>query len=229
VIYRFNRQFSFFSSIFLKAFILFPALAAAEPLDDLRSMVDGLLDQNFRVREVTTIILNGSEAASSIQRTSHITNEVVYTKDSGWRVRRQSPITEVIREYRKTNKDKDEHLQVMTPTNRGIEPREAMTDAIWLEILASPLRLAQQWSLAAGDTNLARWLENIRSLKGPLKNAEGDEMTVEVGADKSLKINFKGSILHEGKTRVGIESTWMLMDISKITDTDLNQSLMRSS
>lgn len=206
-----------------------PFVSFAESLEELQGTIEGILDQNFRVRENTKIILDGSESASSIQRISHISNEFVYAGAKGWRVRRELPITEVSREYRKTIHEQDEHLQMMTPSNRGIEPRESMSDAIWMEILASPLKLAQQWSLASNGIKLSGWLDELRSLKTPLKNAEGDEITVEVSADKTLKINFKGNILHDGKTRIGIESTWTLTDIGKITETDLEKSLMGSS
>lgn len=207
----------------------FQFVHADDALDDLRSSVSGILDETFRVRENTKIFLDGTEAASSIQRTSHQVNELVFAGDKGWRVRRQLPITEVAREYRKTIQDKDEHLQVMTPTNRGVEPREPISDAIWLEILASPLKLAQQWSLAPTDIKLSRWLSDLRELKAPLKNADGDEISVEVAADKSMKIFLKGSILHDQKTKVKVESSWTLMDIGKITEADLNTSLVRSA
>lgn len=221
-----------FKILFISSTIILSNLAStlsAADLDSLHSSIDSLLKDTFRVRTTTKYVLDGSEAASSIVRVSRTSNEFVYAGDAGWRVKRQLPLTENFREYKKIGTDKDAVLQMMTPSNRPVEPREAISDAIWLETLAAPLEIAQQWSLAPSGRSLLGWLDDLRSLKEPLKNAEGDEITVEAGADKTLKINLKGTIVTDGKTRVMIESTWTITDFGKITDAQLNESLVRSS
>jgi hypothetical protein len=192
------------------------------------SPVDNFIEKPFRIKETITVRLDGSEEAQAIERQSQNIHQLVFMNKDNWRVRRQLPFNESIYEYLKENGI----IYSMTASNKKIEAQEKIEDQAWMEVIISPLRLAQAWSLVKKDITFADFLEDLEDEKEPLKNLRGDEMVLEKETDESgkitLKIISKGSVLHEGKTKVNIESIWELDQTTNVTAKDLEQSLIRS-
>ncbi|MBN8555957.1 MAG: hypothetical protein J0L93_10970 [Deltaproteobacteria bacterium] len=216
--------FFHFNAFLFTSLVSLNLFASAEDPEKLRPLVSKIISEPFRMREISKISLDGTEAASGIQRASQITNEVVYVSPTQWRVRRELPFLNATKEYLF---QKDRVMQ-MTPSNRASEPREAVSETVWMEALISPLRIAQQWSLAKSDMTLSEWISSLKGLKEPLKNAEGDQITAEFDKDQNVKINMTGKLIADAKTRVNIQSTYEILDRGKVTEKQLSESLMRS-
>lgn len=210
--------FTFLSLLFFK-FALFSSLFA-DTNEDLTPLVGDLLKENFRVREQVKLTLDGSEAASGISRTSQITNEVLYISPQRWRVRRQLPFTEQSFEFLLTAQG----VRFMSPFNRGVEPPFDVEAKTYLEILISPLRFARAWSMDGGS-NMDQLVKTLR--RSALTNSDGDRMELEE-KDGLTTLRLAGKIVHDGKTRVAVESTWQILDRGKVQDAQMEKSLMRS-
>lgn len=192
----------------------------AESPEDLTPLVGDLLKENFRVREQVKITLDGSDAASGIFRSSQITNEVVYFSPQRWRVRRQLPFTEQNFEFLMT----DHGVRFLNPFNHGVEPPYPVPAPTYLEVLVSPLRFARSWSMDSG-ANMDQLLKAAR--KAPLTNPDGDRIEIEE-KDGITSLKLTGKIIHDGKTKVAVESTWQVLDRGKVAESNLEKSLMRS-
>ncbi|MDB5038671.1 MAG: hypothetical protein JWQ35_2199 [Bacteriovoracaceae bacterium] len=197
-------------------------ICLAENSNDLTPMASDLLHDNFRVREHVSISLDGSDAASGIFRNSQFTNELVYLSPQKWRVRRDLPLKENTFEFLMTDKG----VRLMNPFNHGTEPSFSVDAKTYLEVLVSPVRFAQAWSLADGSTTLPDLLKHLK--KGPLQNVEGDKIELEEKSDGSLNLKLSGKILQDSKTKVNIESVWQLSERNKVTEGELLSSLLRS-
>ena len=215
---------SHFGVFFFTSFFALSLFASPEDPEKLRPLVSKIISEPFRMREISKLSLDGSEAASDIQRATQITNELVYVSPTQWRVRRELPFTNATKEYLF---EKDRLMQ-MTPSNKASEPREPVSDTIWMEALLAPLHIAQQWSLAKSDMTLSEWISSLKNLKEPLKNADGDQITAEFDKNQNLKINLNGKLIADAKTRIQVQATYEILDRGKVTEKQLSESLMRS-
>jgi hypothetical protein len=214
-------RFSFFFFAFLcQVAQNSDGIFAESTTEDLTPLAGDILKQNFRVREQVKVILDGSDASSSIIRSSQVVNELVYFSPQKWRVRRQLPFTEQNFEFTMTEKG----VKVMNPFNHGVEPPYPVQAKTYLEVIISPIRFARAWSMD-GAANVDQLIRLAR--KGPIQNPDGDRIEFE---EKNGVITLKliGKILHDGKTKVGIESIWQVSDEGHVTETQLNHSLMGS-
>ncbi len=122
----------------------------------------------------------------------------------------------------------EDHLFLATPTNRLVPAHEAISERHWMEVLASPLRLAQHWGLADSSMTLSEWIERLKKSKEPLKNVAGDQVEYKIFEDKTLQILSTGSLLHDGTTKILVQSVWELRDWGAINRNNLHESLWRS-
>ncbi len=196
--------------------------ASDEAVDEseLLSRVEDLLQKSFRVRERTTFVLDGSEAASSIQKTSTIMNELVYYGPTQWRVRREIPFAQTISEFGRLQNQ----FFSYTPTNRPISI-PSVKNASWVEVILSIQRFAEQMGLIEPDLKFSFWLSELKAGRAKMQN-NGAVLTYEGGKDGTVKLTLTGKILHEGKTEVQISSFWQMSDVEKVSEAMLKSSLI---
>lgn len=188
-------------------------------------LLDHYLNASFRVRDVLNISLDGSEKAGGIQRQAETTSEVVHYSQDGIRVRRELPFSFALKEFLKTG----DNVYSMTPLGKMNVNSFDYSDAIWAEVVLSPLRLATQWSIVDGKTSLYNWLKQLqRSPNASKKNVDGDEIAGKF-SDKGIVITAHGKMLADTKTEVQISETWQLTDLAKVSENDLKKSLVKSN
>jgi len=192
--------------------------------DKVPAGMDDFLSKSFRIDETQKLTLDGSPASSEIDRQSQIQNRLVYIRPGEWRVKRQLPFTQSLKEILAS----ESHYWTMTPSNKKIPLRTEPSDKIWEEIVLSPLNLAKEWSLADSDENFDDFISRLKKSQSPLKNADGDTIDFAFTGDTGLRIISTGRILQDGKTQVRVESHWEMKERGNANSTSLLASLLRS-
>jgi len=191
-------------------------------------LIADFIQKPFRIKDTITVRIPGTEESQFIERQTKTVHKLVFQNRDNFRVRRQLPFNHSIYEFLKVNGK----MYSMTPSNRRVEPSEAVPEKTWVEVVASPLRLAQRWGLASYDYSITDWIKRLKSQEEPIKNLRGDEVVLKIieeeGAPPVLAITSKGTILHDNKTLVAIESTWELTEID-VSTADLEKTLMMRS
>lgn len=217
--------------VLAKFLSLTPLLFWSQMLSSAPEELGDLIEHPFRVQETLTLKLDGSPEASGIEFFVQTVNEVVFLGLDQWRVRREFPYPRSVFEFRKNGTQ----ISSINTANRHVPSPIPLTEEVWTEVVLSPLKLAQQWSLSRGDETLTSFLRRMRALKEPLKNVENDQISATLitpsqeGQEEVLRIVSSGKILHDDKTRVNIESVWELRTRSPLTIEDLDKSLLRSA
>jgi hypothetical protein len=165
--------------------------------------------------------LDGSDEASKIDRQSKSYNEVLLVDRSKWRSFRQSPFQLIDREFMNTPRG----VLMMNSQNHGVIAPESVPESEWLEIVLSPLRLGVQLGLLEQNVELEQLIGRLK--KDIVQNSTGNKMELEAKPD-GLQIHITGSYLQDKTTKVIVDSTWQYIASDKISENDLNQSLMRS-
>lgn len=182
------------------------------------------LKSPFRVEEKWTLTLDGSSASSQIERTSRVHNRLAYLDQEHWRVKRDFPFVQSSKEILAEGP----RIYRVTPSNRKILSRDAVTPKIYEEVILSPWRLAREWGMIDMKTSFEDWMASLPKLTSPLKNDRGDSLEVKTKENSSnLQVIASGSILQDGKTKVHIELTWELKDRGAVTASSLVASLVK--
>ena len=198
-----------------------------EPIVDYDILGD-FTEKPFELKETVTVTLDGSEDADLIKRRTQTIQNLVFLNRQNWRVRKQLPFNHEIYEFLKIKGS----IHSMTPTNRRVDPPSQVSDSAWIEVITSPLRLARRWNLADHNITFSKWIDRLKKRKTPLENGQGDRISLEVKDEKDGQVIYTvistGSIMHEGKTLMRLESVWELKETSEVTKETLNKSLLRS-
>lgn len=200
-------------------------LSAEEPRPVVSPGIDDFISSSFRIDETLKVTLDGSPAASDIERERVTQNRLVFVDTAHWRAMRQLPLPGSIREYLSDAGT----IFRMTGSNKKNVTRVPPTNLFWEEIILSPLQLAKEWSLADRSENFDSWLKDLRKAKSPLTNVEGDKIEFNFMDDSNIRILSTGKIMQDGKTLVKVESHWEMTGRGKVNSTSLVNSLLRSN
>jgi len=201
------------------------SLLSAEDSRPVSPGTEDFISAPFRIEENLKVSLDGSPAASDIQRESRVQNKLVFVDPMHWRVLRQLPLRGSLREYLF-----DEGIVFrMTGGNKKNIARVIPSNKIWEEVIASPLELAKNWSLADKNETFDGWIKALQKAKSPLTNVDGDKIEFSFLNEGGLRILSTGKILQDGKTQVKVESHWEMTGRGKINASALVNSLLRSN
>lgn len=212
-------------TIFLSAIALlntrqFVFASDAPPVLDVSS----LTSKPFLLEEELKVILDGSAAASDIERKSTTTNRLTFIDSNHWRAYRSLPLQKTSKEYLKS----ENQVFEMSPGNQKNKVTYPVTDRFWQEAVAAPVHYARHWSLIGNEDD---WDDLLSKLKGApqltLKNVEGDQISATIKPDGSITLVSRGKVLQDGKTAVQIESMWRMFQRGQVAEADLNRSLLR--
>jgi hypothetical protein len=178
----------------------------------------------FRIDETLKVTLDGTPEASEIDRQSVVQNRLVFVGEHEWRVKRQLPFTQSVKEILAH----ENSFYTMSPANKKVPLRKAPGPHIWDEVILSPLQLAKEWSLAEPSETFDDFVKRLKKSQSPLKNVEGDKIEFSFLGETGIRIISSGKILQDGKTRVRVEATWELKERGNVNATSLLASLLRS-
>lgn len=187
-----------------------------------------LVKTTFQVRDRLVVNFDGSEAAGGILKTSESWNRLLYLDPANWRVLREYPIIHSSREVLSL----DSHQYIISSRNRKIESPKSLPDAIWMEVLLSPYRMAKELGFNLDADSYAEWLQKVQNLETDLENDNAGKLSVEkkeTDQGKILRLVLEGYYTHEGKTRARVLEEWSLEYDIRATKKELEKSLIGGS
>jgi hypothetical protein len=186
--------------------------------------VSSLTDKPFLLEEELKVILDGSAAASDIERKSTTYNRLTYIDSGRWRAYRSIPLQKTAKEFLKS----DSQIFEMSPGNQKNKATYPVTDRFWQEAVASPVHYARNWSLIGPDDDWDDLLSKLKAApESTLKNVEGDRISATLKPDGSITLVSRGKVIQDGKTAVQIESMWRMFQRGQVAEAELNRSLLR--
>jgi hypothetical protein len=186
--------------------------------------VSSLTAKPFLLEEELKVILDGSAAASDIERKSTTYNRLTFIDSNHWRAFRSLPLQRTAKEYLKS----ENQIFEMSPGNQKNKVSYPVTDRFWQEAVASPVHYARNWSLIGPDDDWDDLLSKLKDApESTLKNVEGDRISVTLKPDGSITLVSRGRVIQDGKTAVQIESMWRMFQRGQVTEAELNRSLLR--
>jgi hypothetical protein len=209
----------FIRSLCYFSFVLVGTVIQASPPSDL----EFIYDRPFHLEEKTRSSLDGSQAASQILRTSETYQQVSFVNETEFRVKRESPFVHLQREYWMDQGT----WWVMTSNNRKIPPQNRPDRNVLDQAVYAPLSYARAWGFADKNEDFESFWKRVKDASQPLENEKGARMEIQkLGVDAWL-IKSSGTLLHDEKTEVRVESEWTLRFL-KPEELTLNQSHLRS-
>lgn len=211
-----------FRQIFVVSLFILSLLIVSETQADIRGQIDSYLNTPIHVRERLKVVFDGTEASAGILKSTQFVNELVFKSASEWRARRDIPFTEQSIEFMQNNQG----LRILSPYGRSSESPFVVSETSYLQILASPLQWAQEWKMSGADSSLESLLKNLE--KEPLKGTDESLMSLEKLQDGTTVLKGTGWLSIDSKTRARVEWTWQILEMGKLKDNLLENSLVRS-
>jgi len=184
-----------------------------------------LIQKPFRVLQKVSILLDGGKDAAGLKRQSENESRLLFVDAGHWRTRHELPFTGQAREILKN----DAGFHRMTLYYHATTPTEKIADDAWTQLVKLPHDLSKRWGFIAIDSSWGDWISQIKDLKEPYKNSDGDSVRVSIiktGDVEKTFVVLEGSLPHEDSTRMKIKVEWTLEQNIEIKAEDLNKSLL---
>jgi len=224
----FIQIFSFFVLGQLSQISLFAEEAknpTPPPPAESTSVPTWLIQKPFRVLQKVSIILDGGKDAAGLKRQTENESRLLFLDAGHWRFRQELPFTGQAREVLKN----DAGFHRMSQQNRLITPTEKIADDAWTQLVQLPQDLSKRWGFTSISSSWGDWMSQVKELKQPYKNADGDTVRVTVTKTGEVEKTFvvlEGSLPHEDSTRMKIKVEWTLEQNIEVKAEDLNKSLL---